>query len=289
MTYLMIQILTFLLLAALLGLLIGWWLARRGLEERLVKSDQQWRQRLQLLETENQDLRGRLSPKGRGGRSEAGGSPGGETDLAHENRQLKEQVDELENALADAQSLNQSRGRRINELEARLVEVEKHMVNATGSGDQLKRLIADKQELELRNQQCIAELNAAKTKLAECEVQKGEMRGTVKEVADSVAAKAPPEEPIPAIREEVRPQFLSAPEGEPDDLKKIKGVGPKLEATLNELGIYHFHQIAGFTRDQIAWVDGFLSFKGRIDREKWVQQAKSLAAAASKEGSGNAD
>ena len=77
--------------------------------------------------------------------------------------------------------------------------------------------------------------------------------------------------------EGTRPAGLEAPKGEPDDLKKIGGVGPKLEGTLNDLGIYHFWQIAEFTPDNVAWVDGYLSFKGRIDRDDWIGQAKAFA------------
>ena len=76
-----------------------------------------------------------------------------------------------------------------------------------------------------------------------------------------------------------KPVFLSQPEGEPDDLKRISGVGPVLEKTLNELGIFHFRQIAGFTKENIDWVNNYLSFSGRIEREDWVGQAKKLAAA----------
>ena len=61
-----------------------------------------------------------------------------------------------------------------------------------------------------------------------------------------------------------------------DDLKRISGVGPKIEGILNGLGIYRFEQIAGWTRDNIEWVDEQLKFKGRIDREGWVEQAKKL-------------
>lgn len=79
--------------------------------------------------------------------------------------------------------------------------------------------------------------------------------------------------------EGLRPEALTQPRGGvADDLKKISGVGPKLEKTLNGLGIYHFSQIAAFTRDNVAWVDRHLRFKGRIDREKWIEQAKVLAA-----------
>lgn len=63
-----------------------------------------------------------------------------------------------------------------------------------------------------------------------------------------------------------------------DDLKQIKGVGPKLEALLNGMGFYHFDQIAGWTEAEIAWVDENLDgFKGRVSRDDWVAQAKALA------------
>ncbi len=70
--------------------------------------------------------------------------------------------------------------------------------------------------------------------------------------------------------------YAAAPEGGADDLKKIKGVGPGLEKTLNELGIYTFAQIADWGAAEIAWVDARLKFKGRIERDDWVAQARSL-------------
>jgi NADH-quinone oxidoreductase subunit E len=64
---------------------------------------------------------------------------------------------------------------------------------------------------------------------------------------------------------------------ERDDLKLLKGVGPKLETMLNEMGIYRFDQIAAFTPDNLAWVDANLTaFKGRPVRDDWVSQAKEL-------------
>lgn len=77
-----------------------------------------------------------------------------------------------------------------------------------------------------------------------------------------------------------RPEMLAAArEGGPDDLKKIKGVGPKLEAMLHELGFYHFDQIASWSADEVAWVDANLTgFKGRVSRDNWVAQARDLAA-----------
>ena len=63
-----------------------------------------------------------------------------------------------------------------------------------------------------------------------------------------------------------------------DDLKKLKGVGPKLEKLLNGLGVYNFQQIADWQKKDIDWVNAKLSFSGRIERESWVSQAKTLAA-----------
>ncbi len=75
------------------------------------------------------------------------------------------------------------------------------------------------------------------------------------------------------------PTLLSAArEGGADDLKLIKGVGPKLEGVLNDMGIYHFDQIAVWTAAEVAWVDARLKFKGRIERDGWIEQAKTLAA-----------
>jgi len=77
---------------------------------------------------------------------------------------------------------------------------------------------------------------------------------------------------------EKEPELLKAARGgKADDLKKLKGVGPKLEATLNELGFYHFDQVASWGPAEIAWVDSRLKFKGRIERDGWIEQARILA------------
>jgi predicted flap endonuclease-1-like 5' DNA nuclease len=63
-----------------------------------------------------------------------------------------------------------------------------------------------------------------------------------------------------------------------DDLKEIKGVGPKVEAELNGLGIYTFRQIAGLDEDNLAWLARSLgSVRGRGLRSDFVEQARTLA------------
>ncbi|WP_102108182.1 NADH-quinone oxidoreductase subunit E [Oceaniglobus roseus] len=76
-----------------------------------------------------------------------------------------------------------------------------------------------------------------------------------------------------------RPEPLPGARGDQaDDLQQLKGVGPKLESVLHDLGIFHFDQIAGWSAAEIAWVDRNLEgFKGRVVRDDWVAQARRLA------------
>jgi len=69
---------------------------------------------------------------------------------------------------------------------------------------------------------------------------------------------------------------LSEPNGEADDLKKISGVGPVLEEKLNKLGLYHYEQIANLSVTEISAIDEELNFKGRIERDDWLDQAAKL-------------
>jgi NADH-quinone oxidoreductase subunit E len=88
-----------------------------------------------------------------------------------------------------------------------------------------------------------------------------------------VEAPAPAEGPVPQPPATL---FDIAPV-DADDLKQLKGVGPKLAEMLNAMGIYRFDQIAGFSEANLAWVDQNLtSFKGRPSRDDWVAQAKAL-------------
>jgi NADH-quinone oxidoreductase subunit E len=63
-----------------------------------------------------------------------------------------------------------------------------------------------------------------------------------------------------------------------DNLQEISGIGPVLEKRLHSLGVLTFAQIAAWSEENIAWVDSYLAFKGRIERERWVEQARGLSA-----------
>ena len=97
----------------------------------------------------------------------------------------------------------------------------------------------------------------------------------VEEILDVVETSKEVEEETP---ESVgtKPTLFSEAPSEKDDLKKITGVGPKLEVAMNKLGIYQFAQVASWTNDEIMWVDDSLSVKGRIERDDWVGQVSEL-------------
>ncbi|WP_341862404.1 NADH-quinone oxidoreductase subunit E [Gymnodinialimonas sp. 57CJ19] len=97
--------------------------------------------------------------------------------------------------------------------------------------------------------------------------------------AGSAPKVAAPTDGAEAAVVEQKPELLTAArEGGADDLKRISGVGPKLEGVLNELGFYHFDQIAAWGPAEVAWVDARLTFKGRIERDDWIGQAAAFAA-----------
>ncbi len=87
-----------------------------------------------------------------------------------------------------------------------------------------------------------------------------------------------------------KPERLTAPrDGEADDLKRVKGIGPANEKKLNAFGIYHFDQIANWSAEQAEFIGKELSFPGRIEREDWIEQAKVLASGGDTEFSKRSD
>ncbi len=101
--------------------------------------------------------------------------------------------------------------------------------------------------------------------------------------AAAPAAKKPAAKAAPKAASKAAPKAAAKAEAAPaaaagaDDLKKLSGVGPALEKKLNAAGVTTFAQIAAWGEAEIAEFDEKLSFKGRIEREGWVEQAKTLA------------
>lgn len=129
-------------------------------------------------------------------------------------------------------------------------------------------LIADAQQTA----KDVAE-TSAKLAGAELEARKAALE-KAQETAGNVAAELMPDD-------FAQPKPMRKP-AKPDDLKAISGIGPKLEAVLNGLGIWTYGQIAAWKAQEIAWVEDYLGFKDRIGRDEWRAQAGGLAAGKAK-------
>ena len=143
----------------------------------------------------------------------------------------------------------------------------------------LKSAEADARELR-------GELDRAVNARASCEAER---KAVVDELAALKAQPAASADPVPVtaaapqglvdVAGALPPARLDPGQGEADDLQRIKGIGPKIAGILRELGIVRFEQIADWTPENVAWVNAHLQFKGRIEREEWIPQARALIAA----------
>ncbi|KAB0681960.1 NADH-quinone oxidoreductase subunit NuoE [Aureimonas leprariae] len=109
---------------------------------------------------------------------------------------------------------------------------------------------------------------------AEAEAQKREASPAVEGTLETSGPKPIGQKPA---------GLLEQPDGEKDDLKAIRGIGPVIEKTLNEIGVFHFRQIAAWSVEELVWVDDHINFHGRALRDRWIEQAKDLAAGRSGE------
>ncbi|MEX3011630.1 50S ribosomal protein L21 [Hoeflea sp. TYP-13] len=159
------------------------------------------------------------------------------------------------------QNSKRTRGHRQHETTIRIAEI------LTG-GAKPKKAAAPKKAAEKKAAEKKADA-APKAKAAE-KPKAAAPKAATKEKAP---AKAKAADDAPAA-------IFSAPKGDADDLKKISGVGPVLEKKLHAFGVTQYAQIAAFSKDDIAKLDEALNFKGRIERDDWIGQAKALAEAA---------
>jgi predicted flap endonuclease-1-like 5' DNA nuclease len=104
------------------------------------------------------------------------------------------------------------------------------------------------------------------------------LAASVEDVPTAPSAVSVPigELPAPPATSETTPPPPKPQEGDGDNLRKIKGIGPKIESSLHALGVFHLAEIAGWTDADIERIDAHLAFKGRIRRERWVEQAREL-------------
>lgn len=221
MSYLLAQILLFLILAAVVGFFIGWVIRGFGFESRLISSENQWRAKHHVLQGEN--------------------------------HRLQDEVRTLKDKLKKAESATQITAENNHSLP------QPNTTSDNSPSNPIQQAIADTLGDEKSSEPDTLghshPLDRLRSQLAD--IEEGDQDDAI-----------PGKPPAPLIK----------PLGEVDDLKKISGIGPKIENTLNDLGIYHFQQIAEFDDENIIWVNQHLNFKGRIEREKWVEQAREIVA-----------
>jgi predicted flap endonuclease-1-like 5' DNA nuclease len=157
--------------------------------------------------------------------------------------------------------------------------------NAGGDAEALAKLRADldacgKERARLTSDLAALKAEFAKGTAADFESEAAALRARVRDLEAQLDVPAPITLSASAPVASPPVTFMSAPvEGEPDDLKKIKGIGPKLEKTLHDMGVYYYRQIASWGASNLVELDTKLeTFKGRAGRDNWIDQAKLLAA-----------
>ena len=235
-----------LLLLGLLGLFLGWWFFR------------------------GKKIEGDLSVEGEGA-------------LRAEADSLRARVQELEGRVS-------TRDTEISGLKGKLAAGAAGAVAATAVAASASKAEAsssddDTYALEWRNRYLAARVKYLESQVAEAPKPKAAAKPKAKvarkpkaKVARKPKAKAAPK---PKAKAAPKPKVLytdGPTDGAPDDLKLIKGIGPKFEKDLNGKGIYYFRQIGAWGKKDVTMVEGVIdSFPGRIERDEWVKQAKGLA------------
>lgn len=132
-------------------------------------------------------------------------------------------------------------------------------------------------------EEAVAEPEVEASSSATVEQEDGESEPAAEPAVEAEAPAADPEDVHPseamlAELEGVQPEQIEKPDNGGDDLTAITGIGPRIGEVLNELGIFSYAQIAAWTPENETWIENHLSFKGRVSRENWVEQAKALMA-----------
>lgn len=226
MTYLITQTFILLLIAGLLGLILGWYLTR--IAANTARASLQTR--LNNAESDARELRGELDTA--------------VTARGHAESEREKLAEEVAALLAQPVAADIDNDAALTELRGEL----------DACREQLEAASATAKPSGATSAGPIAMVSAA--------------------AANAAAAMSVDGGPS----DDGAPPLLDVANNEPDNLQKIKGIGPKIAGILKNLGILRFEQIAAWSPENVAWVNDHLQFKGRIEREEWIPQAKALLA-----------
>jgi len=210
----------------------------------------------------------------------------------------KMEHESVSNLLASAQSRLQNLEaleQRVVSLEADNAELKQEAVLATREAESLQRDVAEMDELKVQNRElahCLESMESSRkqyesdahryrSQYEQAEQESETMRVKLGDIEKNWAEMRHKNDNAREadIRQDAAPPAfgLDAPQGEADDLTEIVGVGKVFEETLHSLGVFHFRQIAAFGPAELARVNAELKeFKGRIEHDDWIGQAKEL-------------
>jgi predicted flap endonuclease-1-like 5' DNA nuclease len=296
--YLLGEVWTLLALAGLLGLLIGWWIWGRivgRFKSDLAEKERAYRERdkqYAALRSEYDDTMKTKDNRINTLEADLEGFNQMPAQIAQlesrvstrdsEIASLQSQLGKATDADSDLQRLRADIEIRENEL-AKLkadnsrIDADRSKIAVLQTGLSSRDAEITKLRAQISNSTAEADLQTCRSSLRSRDARVAELE---KELANArVAGDTDGDGTFEGKGEGRKPSVMAkARDGKADDLKLIKGVGPKLEKLCNKLGFFHFDQVAAWTKDEVAWVDANLEgFSGRVTRDKWVQQAKVLA------------
>ena len=214
------------------------------------------------------------------------------TQLEQKARQLELDICTWKSKLSALERLVIQREAQIAELEGLLAKqntaLETVQQDKSSQASKLRQYEKELENCRQHVEPLRQQLNAHKNRLSDLQIQVDERDKTINKLREELRnrerLRTTPVRPaisgkIDQSEERISTAsklFTSMPV-QVDDLKRIQGVGPKLERMLNDMGIYQFKQISEFNAQDVKWVDDHLTaFKGRISRDNWVAQAHKL-------------
>ena len=298
MSYLITQTFIALLVAGLLGLLLGWYLTRIGatsarsaLQARLKNAEQDARALRSEVDVAV-NARGSAEAEQQRMADELAALQASSRDAAVDANELVDLRARLKQAGDDVQSLRSeldaaAKVRGSAEAERQRLDDELAALKAdVPDPDELAGLRARLAQAEDDARLLRSELEAAVETRASAEAEYRRLAdelAAIQGLQDGQAGEAAAMEPTPRILAAVAQAAASLAQdnagAESDDQRQIKGIGPKIADSLDRLGVQRLEQIAAWTPADVARVNEQLRFKGRIEREEWISQAKTLIAA----------
>jgi len=196
----------------------------------------------------------------------------GEGALRAEADGLRARVQELEGRVS-------TRDTEVSDLKGKLAAAAAGAAVVGGAAAASKDDDDETYALEWRNRYLAARVKYLEGRVAEAPKKKAAPKKRVVAKKKAPAKKKAAPKPKPKAARKPKVLYTDGPtDGPKDDLKLIKGIGPKFEGDLNGKGIYYFRQIANWKASDVKMVEGVIdSIPGRIQRDEWVKQAKGLA------------